>query len=167
MEVLKQDDFRQIDEEQPKIMPRADYGWTAYYRLANIYAYLDKVLAENPEVTTSLIGGTSYENREIRGVKVSYKAGNPGVFIEANIHAREWVTSATATYLLNELLTSTNPDIRRIAEDYDWYIFPVTNPDGYEYSHTSDRQWRKTRSVQNFLCRGADPNRNWGYNFMR
>lgn len=28
----------------------------------------------------------------------------------------------------------------------DWYILPVLNPDGYEYSHEYDRMWRKTRS---------------------
>ena len=43
------------------------------------------------------------------------------------------------------------------------FVFvPVFNPDGYEYSHTTDRLWRKTRT--NFTsseCLGADPNRNW------
>lgn len=28
----------------------------------------------------------------------------------------------------------------------DWYIMPVLNPDGYEYSHQFDRLWRKNRS---------------------
>lgn len=28
----------------------------------------------------------------------------------------------------------------------DWYIMPVLNPDGYEYSHNYDRMWRKNRS---------------------
>lgn len=30
----------------------------------------------------------------------------------------------------------------------DWYIMPVVNPDGYEFTHTRDRLWRKTRSVR-------------------
>ena len=28
----------------------------------------------------------------------------------------------------------------------DWYIMPLLNPDGYEYSHTDDRHWRKSRA---------------------
>jgi Zinc carboxypeptidase len=27
----------------------------------------------------------------------------------------------------------------------DWYVAPLLNPDGYEYSFTTDRLWRKNR----------------------
>nr|CAD7256038.1 unnamed protein product [Timema shepardi] len=81
----------------------------------------------------------------------------------AGIHAREWIAPATLTFIINQLLTSTNTAIRNVAENFDWYIVPSANPDGYEYSHTNDRMWRKTRSPSNILCRGADPNRNWGF----
>lgn len=60
---------------------------------------------------------------------------NPVVFIEANIHAREWITSATATWFLNQLLTSTNPAIQDLAQNINWYIVPVFNVDGFVYSH--------------------------------
>ena len=45
----------------------------------------------------------------------------------------------------------------------DWYIAPLLNPDGYEYSHTSDRMWRKNRSPPpaGSRCYGVDLNRNW------
>lgn len=56
--------------------------------------------------------------------------------IFSGIHAREWIAPATVTYILNELLTSTDPSVRDIAESYDWYVFPSVNPDGYEYTHT-------------------------------
>lgn len=54
----------------------------------------------------------------------------------SGIHAREWISPATVTYILNELLTSNDVNVREIAESYDWYIFPSFNPDGYEYTHT-------------------------------
>ena len=42
------------------------------------------------------------------------------------------------------------------------YIVPVLNPDGYEYTFTGDRMWRKTRKPSpGNRCPGADPNRNW------
>ena len=45
----------------------------------------------------------------------------------------------------------------------DWYIAPLLNPDGYEYSHTDDRMWRKNRSPPppGSRCYGVDLNRNW------
>lgn len=87
--------------------------------------------------------------------------------IEANIHAREWISSATATYVLNELLYSTDPEIMELAMNIDWHIIPVTNPDGFEYTKTDNRNWRKTRSLVSLTCRGVDPNRNWAHSWLK
>ncbi|XP_066995074.2 zinc carboxypeptidase [Anabrus simplex] len=163
-EVYIEDVQKVIDQEQGAT-PRSGFGWTNYYRLQNIYDWLDSLVKQYPGIVTSIVGGKSYEGRQIKGVKVSYKSGNKGVFVEAGIHAREWISPATVTYILNQLLTSKNASIRDIAENYDWYIFPSTNPDGYEYTHTTNRMWRKTRS-RGLLCVGADPNRNWGFHWM-
>ena len=47
----------------------------------------------------------------------------------------------------------------------DWYIMPLLNPDGYEFSHDHDRLWRKNRRPppQDSAgdCFGVDLNRNW------
>lgn len=43
---------------------------------------------------------------------------------------------ATGTYILNELLTSDDPDIKKLSENFDWVFVPVINVDGYEYTHT-------------------------------
>lgn len=143
------------------------FGFEAYQTLDEINDWLDETIAAYPDVAELIIAGTSFEGREIRGIKISYKEGNPGVFIESGIHAREWIATATTTYVINDLLTSTNEDVQYIAQNYDWYIFPSTNPDGYVYTHTDDRMWRKTRSVHaTSVCRGVDPNRNWDYRWM-
>lgn len=84
--------------------------------------------------------GQTYEKRDMKVIKLSYKAGNQGIYIDANIHAREWITSATVTWLLNELLTSEDARVRYIAENYDWFIVPVANPDGFVYTHTTVRE---------------------------
>ena len=54
---------------------------------------------------------------------------------------------------------------RKLASEYTYYIIPIVNPDGYEYSRKWDRFWRKTRSFnyKNFFCPGVDLNRNFGY----
>lgn len=43
----------------------------------------------------------------------------------------------------------------------------MTNPDGFVYTHTENRNWRKTRSVVSLICRGVDPNRNWGWSWLQ
>lgn len=112
--------------------------------------------------------------------------GNPTIFLESNIHAREWITSATATYLINELLNSTDPEINDLSENFDWVIVPVLNVDGFAYTKTKvcllimqekkckrktnsfhllfkfkNRMWRKTRQPHSAICVGVDPNRNF------
>ena len=41
------------------------------------------------------------------------------------------------------------------------------NPDGYHYSRTVDRLWRKNRSHQGGACYGVDLNRNHDYNWEK
>ncbi|XP_012531386.1 zinc carboxypeptidase [Monomorium pharaonis] len=135
----------------------------AYRTLWEIYKNLDDLAEQYPDKVKVVVGGSTFEKRQIKGVKVSFKANNPGIFIEGGIHAREWIGPATVMYILHQLLTSKDPDVRALAESHDWYIFPVFNPDGYVFTHTTNRMWRKTRELHGLLCRGSDPNRNWGY----
>lgn len=86
--------------------------------------------------------------------------------MEGLIHAREWISGATVTYILNELLFSTDPAVQDLAQNIDWHILPVTNADGYEYTRDSTRMWRKTRKPSSPTCWGVDPNRNFAYNWM-
>lgn len=108
--------------------------------------------------------GNTYEGRPILGVRVNIGGGSnkKSIVFEGTHHAREWISTATVTWMLNELLTSNDQEVRSIANTYDWYMFPVTNPDGYVYSWTTNRLWRKNRSpTPNLLCTGTDLNRNW------
>ncbi|MBW01989.1 Carboxypeptidase B, partial [Eschrichtius robustus] len=44
----------------------------------------------------------------------------------------------------------------------DFYVLPVVNIDGYIYTWTKYRMWRKTRSTNaGSICIGTDPNRNF------
>lgn len=125
-----------IDNEQPTVRS-TKFDWTSYQTYDEISAWLDEQLAAHPDVLREVPFGKSHEGRPIRAVHLSRKAGNPAVIIESNIHAREWITSATATWLLNELLTSTDPAVRDLSQNLDWYIIPIFNVDGFAYSHTT------------------------------
>ncbi|KAH8377483.1 hypothetical protein KR093_005694 [Drosophila rubida] len=157
-----------IDAEQvPSGRESGAFGWTRYYELEEIEAWLDGILAAYPTVTEQFVVGQSYEGRRIRGIKISHGANKRGIFIESNIHAREWITSASATWFINELLSSQQTEVRQLAENYDWYIVPVFNVDGFEYSHRKNRMWRKTRQPHaTSACIGVDGNRNFDSHWM-
>ncbi|KAH8397389.1 hypothetical protein KR222_001710 [Zaprionus bogoriensis] len=158
---------RLIDAQRPK--QRTGYHeWTQYHTLDEIYDWLDLLEARYPNIVTPFSIGKSYEGRSIRGIKISYKSGNSAVFIESNIHAREWITSATITYFIDELLVPRNPAVRDLAQNVDWYIIPVLNVDGFVYSHEAERLWRKSRlpSDPTGECIGTDLNRNFDYRWM-
>jgi len=52
----------------------------------------------------------------------------------------------------------------RLTDNYDWYILPVMNPDGYAYTWSNDRMWRKNRRQNTgSTCVGTDLNRNFDF----
>ncbi|ERE89516.1 carboxypeptidase A4 isoform 1 [Cricetulus griseus] len=59
-----------------------------------------------------------------------------------------------------------DPAVTSILEKVDIFLLPVANPDGYVYTQTQNRLWRKTRSRNpGSRCIGVDPNRNWNASF--
>lgn len=82
-------------------------------------------------------------------------------FSPSSRDSREWISPAVVTFIIDtyaEDWSEQGEDIQNI----DWYFLPVMNPDGYEYTHTTDRLWRKNRR-RNTFCTGVDLNRNYGY----
>ncbi|BFF98963.1 zinc carboxypeptidase [Drosophila madeirensis] len=158
---------RHIDAQRPR-QRIGHHEWTQFHTLDEIYEWLDLIESRYPDIVTPFTIGNSYEGRPIRGVKISYQQGNPAVFIESNIHAREWITSATITYFIDELLVPRNPGVRDVAYNVDWYIIPVLNVDGFVYSHEVERLWRKSRmpSDPTGECIGTDLNRNFDFLWM-
>lgn len=51
---------------------------------------------------------------------------------------REWISPATVSYIVYELLENAGSHAD-ILDNYDFYVMPIVNPDGYEYTHTNDR----------------------------
>lgn len=129
-------DVQELIDETTPFSRSKTFDFTSYHSLDVIYKRLDELAAQYPDKVQVVVGGKTYEGREIKGVKVSFKKENPGIFIEGGIHAREWISPATVMYILEQLLTSKDTDVRALAESNDWYIFPSFNPDGYVYTHT-------------------------------
>lgn len=144
---------------------KATLDWSRYWNLDEIYEWMDVLMVDFPGVVTTFSIGKSTEGREIRGMRSNTDIiqRKKAVFFESTIHANEWITTASTTWIINELLTSEDEEIKLLAERYEWYFVPVLNVDGFVYTWSTDRLWRKTRrpSDHNLLCHGADPNRNW------
>lgn len=157
-----------IDREVIKTYTRGNIKsmtWDGYYNLSSINDWIDDLAATYPKVVEVITGGTTYEDRAIKGLKISHGEGRRAIFLEGGIHSREWISPATVTYITNELLTNDNEDIKAAAHGFDWYIFPVTNPDGYIWSFENARMWRKNRRpIGDHI--GVDLNRNWDNNWM-
>ncbi|KAI5642069.1 zinc carboxypeptidase domain-containing protein [Phthorimaea operculella] len=136
--------------------------WTDYHDLKTIYGFMESLSREFPYLVSLHTIGKSVEGRNIVMMKVSNgKPGNSGVWIDAAIHPREWISVAVVTYFANALVRRFQ-DLPSSVTNKDWYLLPVLNPDGYEYTHTHDRMWRKNRARYGESI-GVDLNRNFSY----
>lgn len=59
----------------------------------------------------------------------------------------------------------TNPRIKAILDKINVHYVPLVNPDGYIFSHSSNRMWRKNRRTNTGGSFGVDLNRNWKSGF--
>jgi murein tripeptide amidase MpaA len=52
--------------------------------------------------------------------------------IDGGIHAREWISPAAVLFMIDQLVTGydSQPMIRQLVDQLDWYIVPLLNPDG-------------------------------------
>jgi len=105
--------------------------------------------------------GASVEGRPILAVKIG-PAGDdparPNVLFMGTHHAREWASTAVVMMLIRWLADSAPPALLGAR---DVWVIPVENPDGYQYTFTTDRFWRKNRRLNGDGSYGVDPNRNY------
>jgi murein tripeptide amidase MpaA len=98
--------------------------------------------------------------------KISTSGANrPIIWIQGGIHAREWISPALVNWFAENFIVeykAGNSVTKNILDNYNVYIVPVFNPDGYVYTQT-DRNWRKNRNPapSGSTCIGVDLNRNY------
>ncbi len=143
--------------------------FTTFRQNSEISAFVDDLVAMAPAVATRFHVGTSLENREIYGVKVTGPGGGPKpkVVINGCQHAREWLTPMATCWAAEQLALGYGVDsqITAILDAVEVHIIPVVNPDGYAYTYGPDRYWRKNRRANAGGTFGVDLNRNWSYEY--
>lgn len=162
---------------------QAIYGFGEYHSYSYMQKWLDDIERFYPEISKGFSLGTTHEGRTISGIKIGrpiYDATKRAVWIDGGIHAREWASVHTALYFIDQLISGygVDPQITNYVNTLNFYIVPVANPDGFEYSRSDStpqtRFWRKNRGSQVCkkdrwsrvrCCGGVDLNRNFDFHW--
>ena len=172
-EVLIPDVQAAIDAERAEIerlrQGDDDQFFENYHEYDQIGRHLDELAAQYPALAETFdLPLPTHEGRIIRGIRITGPgslANRPAVLFNGCQHAREWVGPATVLYIAHHLLEeyAGDPEIRRLVNGIEFHIVPVANPDGYVYTWTTQRLWRKNRRDNGNGSFGVDLNRNWSY----
>jgi len=141
-----------------------------FHEYSELVSYMQE-MAMNSSLATYIEIGQTYEGTDIAAVTLH--AGNATekdiFYLECGIHAREWISPSTCIWIFTTILSGygTDPEVTALLDAFDWVIIPSINPDGYAYTWSTNRLWRKNRSVDSASpsCVGVDINRNFPPNF--
>lgn len=112
--------------------------FNTYHSYADHLTYISQLATQfsgNAKVVTA---GSSYEGRPITGLHIFGSSGGgtkPAVIFHGTVHAREWITTMVTEFMAYSLLSNyaNSTEIKAYVDKYDFYIFPVVNPDGELY----------------------------------
>jgi hypothetical protein len=138
--------------------------WSAeYHDYRAIAAHLEELAARAPDRAALAAIGSSLEGRPLWALRIGSDRGAPAMLINGTQHAREWIATAVAACIADRLLDGydRDPAVRDFVDHTQLWVVPVVNPDGYQYTWSSDRYWRKNRRDRH----GVDLNRNFAIGF--
>ncbi|XP_062988153.1 mast cell carboxypeptidase A-like [Elgaria multicarinata webbii] len=146
------------------------YSYTRYNDWEKIVAWTDRMAKNHPKLVSRIQIGKTYEERPMYILKVGMESGKKkAIFMDCGIHAREWISPAFCQWFVKQAVrTYGNDDVMtKLLDNMNFYVLPVFNVDGYVWTWTKDRMWRKNRAKNtNSDCIGTDLNRNfnasWG-----
>ncbi|XP_069323782.1 carboxypeptidase B2 isoform X1 [Eulemur rufifrons] len=149
------------------LSPRASSSYyERYHPLNEIYTWIEHMTETYPDMVKKIHIGSSYEKHPLYVLKVSGKEQNAknAIWIDCGIHAREWISPAFCLWFVDKViyLYGVDETYANLLKNVNFYVMPLVNVDGYDYSWKKDRMWRKNRSYHaNNRCIGTDLNRNF------
>lgn len=114
---------------------------------------LQDLVAQHPGRAHLESLGKSHEGREIWSLRMGNAEAHQDAVVTGLTHGREWPSLAIPLALAKDLLENSDPLLERCQV----HIVPLVNPDGYEFSRTTDPLWRKNRNPEH----PVDLNRNY------
>lgn len=143
--------------------------FTAYQTNASINTFTDDLTQQNADILSRSVIGQSHEGRDIHALTLTAPYGpgearRPQVVLNGCQHAREWVSPSSVLFVLDQLVANAgnDPQVDEILESVELHFIPMCNPDGYVYTFTNQRLWRKNRRPVGGGI-GVDLNRNWSF----
>jgi len=122
-----------------------------FYTYHEMKWYLDTLSSSFSNIEVQELTKT-HENRSVYMVKISARLDHycPGpknvILLDAAIQGNEWITTTVALKTIHDLVVNYGVN-KKLLERFDWYILPMANPDGYEFSRNSIfHHWKKNRS---------------------
>jgi carboxypeptidase A4 len=148
-------------------LPPLSY-FESYHSYEEHLQFITDIQAAFPDNSEIFTIGESVEGRELTGIHLWGKDGkgaNPGIIWHGTVHAREWIVAPTVEYLTYKIVEdyqSGEALITETLDSHDFYVIPIVNPDGFIFTNTDNRLWRKNRQERSGqTCVGTDINRNW------
>jgi hypothetical protein len=139
--------------------------WFGEYRDYNaITAHLRELTELAPDRVSLQAIGNTLENRPLWALRIGGGAPDATpMLINGTQHAREWIAAMVSTCVADRLVRGydSDPAIRAFVDHTRLWVVPVVNPDGYQYSWSTNRYWRKNRRDRH----GVDLNRNFSVAF--
>jgi hypothetical protein len=135
--------------------------WFAEYRdYRAITARIHELAALAPTRASVHPLASTVEGRTLWALRIGgHSSGATPMLINGTQHAREWIAAMVTTCVADRLVRDydRDPAIRAFVDSTELWVVPVVNPDGYQYSWSGDRYWRKNRHGRH----GVDLNRNY------
>ncbi|XP_069589861.1 carboxypeptidase O-like [Ranitomeya imitator] len=164
-DVQKQIDRSSVRTKRSGPITLENYEYTRYHPMDEIYTWMTLIKDKYKDLVSQHTLEKTYENKTIYYFKVGWPSAKTKkvIFMDCGIHAREWIAVAYCQWFMREILMKRESDqlINKLLKQVDFYIIPVLNVDGYIYTWTTERLWRKNRSPQTDDCFGVDLNRNF------
>ncbi|XP_071975590.1 carboxypeptidase O-like [Engystomops pustulosus] len=159
-------DSHKVNEKTTTKVSLETYNYTKYHPMDEIYEWMEQIKQRHGDVVTKHYLGQTYERRSIYYFRIGYPSDKKKkiMFVDCGFHAREWISVAFCQWFVNEIVSThrSNTVLNNVLKEVDLYIVPIFNVDGYIYTWTTERLWRKNRApFNNGSCYGVDLNRNF------
>jgi hypothetical protein len=149
---LKRNAKGQSVRQQADAMAASGYNvYRSYDEAGGIRDELYALARRYPAIAKLEVIGHTLQGREIIALKITKNANQladgarPATLYMGTIHAREWIATEVSRRLMHHFIDNygKSTEITNLVNTRELWFMPVANPDGYQYTFTTERLWRK------------------------
>ncbi|EMC99219.1 hypothetical protein BAUCODRAFT_31563 [Baudoinia panamericana UAMH 10762] len=157
-----------IDQMDKVGATEEDLFFSQYRPLSVLHPWMRFLASIYPGHVQKINIGISAQGRGIPALRVgnSKRPNRETVLIVGGLHAREWISTSTVSYVAYHFVTcyGNSARITALMDQLDFVFVPTLNPDGYAYTWETDRLWRKNRQRTGLrFCQGIDLDRAFSF----